>query len=133
VLRTKEDDLADRIGLDAVLFLRFTQMCRNMFLLLSLIGCAILIPVNLSQSEGAVAQGFSAFATMTPMYVSTEAVWSQVICAWVFDAIVMYFLWRNYQSVRTLRRRHFQSSEYQRSLHARTLMVGFLPSRVRPR
>jgi hypothetical protein len=124
VMSTREEDLVDRIGLDATLFLRFAKMCRDMFLALSIIGCAVLIPINISESGGAVIQGFSAFATMTPMYVSTNAIWSQVLCAWAFDAIVVFFLWWNYRKLLALRRRYFQSSEYQMSLHARTLMVG---------
>lgn len=128
VVNTQEEDLVDRIGLDATLFLRFARMLRNMFLALSLIGCAVLIPINISQSSGAVAQGFSAFSTMTPLYVTTEAIWSQVICAWAFDAIVIFFLWQNYRALLRLRRRYFQTPEYQMSLHARTLMVGLRSS-----
>lgn len=115
--------MADRIGMDATVFLRFTNMCRDIFLALTIIGCAVLIPVNISQSSGAVTKGFSAFSTMTPLYVSTDAIWAQVICAWAFDLVVVYFLWRNYRAVLALRRRHFHSLEYQNSLHARTLMV----------
>lgn len=128
VVNTQEEDLVDRIGLDATLFLRFARMCRNMFLALSVIGCAVLIPINISQSSGAVAQGFSAFSTMTPLYVTTEAIWSQVICAWAFDAIVIFFLWQNYRALLRLRRRYFQTPDYQMSLHARTLMVGLRSS-----
>lgn len=131
VLRTREQDLVDRIGLDATVFLRFTEMCRNLFLALSVIGCAVMIPVNLSLSADDLTQSFSAFATMTPMYVSTEAIWSQVVCAWCFDVIVAYFLWRNYYGVRALRRRYFQSEEYQNSLHARTLMITDIPPGMR--
>ncbi|KAL1987919.1 hypothetical protein VTN96DRAFT_1903 [Rasamsonia emersonii] len=131
VVNTQEEDLVDRIGLDATLFLRFARMLRNMFLALSLIGCAVLIPINISQSSGAVAQGFSAFSTMTPLYVTTEAIWSQVICAWAFDAIVIFFLWQNYRALLRLRRRYFQTPEYQMSLHARTLMVTDIPPGLR--
>jgi calcium permeable stress-gated cation channel len=138
VLHTKEEDVADRIGMDATIFLRFTYMCRDIFLALTIIGCAVLIPVNLSQSQGAVTQGFSAFSTMTPMYVSTDAIWAQVICAWVVNLVVVFFLWRNYRAVLALRRRHFHSPEYQNSLHARTLMVcndgiNVIPDADRPR
>lgn len=37
----------EKIGLDAVIFLRFLRMVRNIFLVLSVFGCGILIPVNL--------------------------------------------------------------------------------------
>ena len=123
VLRTKEPQLVECIGLDATIFLRFTKMCRNIFIFMSIVGCSIMIPVNLTQSDGAQKQGFSAFSIMTPLYVSTTAVWSQVACAWAFDIIIAFFLWRNYRAIVRLRRNYFESADYQRSLHARTLMV----------
>ena len=131
VLRTKEPELVECIGLDATIFLRFTKMCRNIFIFMSIIGCSIMIPVNLTQSKGAVQQGFSAFTIMTPMYVSTMAVWSQVACAWAFNIIIVFFLWRNYKAIVRLRRNYFQSSDYQRSLHARTLMILDIPQTAR--
>ena len=123
VLRTKEPALVDCVGLDATMFIRFTKMCRNIFIILSVIGCGVMIPLNLTQSTGDTVSQFGAFATMTPLYVTTDAIWGQVFCAWAFDIIVAFFLWRNYQGVLRLRRKYFESPEYQRSLHARTLMV----------
>jgi hypothetical protein len=124
VWKTKESDLVDRIGLDATVFLRFTRMCRNIFLVLSVFGCSIMIPVNIVEGEVSLSKGVSAFATMTPLFLFNKALWSHVACAWAFDVIVAYFLWRNYAAVRALRRQFFQSPEYQMSLHARTIMVG---------
>lgn len=128
VINTREAQLIDTVGLDAAIFLRFTKMCRNIFILLSIIGCLVMIPINVTQSKG---QGDgttkSNFAMMTPIYVSGTPIWSQVVCAWAFDIIIAYFLWRNYRAVRNMRRLYFQSSEYQRSLHARTLMITDIP------
>ncbi|KAJ5924729.1 hypothetical protein N7466_008916 [Penicillium verhagenii] len=130
VINTREAQLVDTIGLDAVIFLRFSKMCRNIFIFMSIIGCAIMIPVNLAESKSnSDNSSLSAFDLMTPLYVTnTMAIWSQVACAWAFDFIVIYFLWRNYRAVRNLRRKYFQSSDYQRSLHARTLMVTDIPA-----
>src|SRR5437870_5111318 len=44
--KTKEADLVRLVGMDATIFMRFTIMCRNLFVVLSIIGCAVLIPVN---------------------------------------------------------------------------------------
>ena len=41
-----EQELVEKIGLDGVIFLRFLRMLRNIFLVLTAFGCAILIPVN---------------------------------------------------------------------------------------
>ncbi|PYH45445.1 putative DUF221 domain protein [Aspergillus saccharolyticus JOP 1030-1] len=131
VVRTKEQDLVDCVGLDATMFIRFAKMCRNIFIFLSIIGCGVMIPLNLTQSQGNTVSQFGAFATMTPLYVSTDAIWGQVVCAWLFDIIVVFFLWRNYQGVLSLRRKYFQSADYQRSLHARTLMITDIPPSAR--
>ncbi|PWY92381.1 DUF221-domain-containing protein [Aspergillus heteromorphus CBS 117.55] len=131
VLQTKEPQLVDCVGLDASMFIRFAKMCRNIFIFLSIIGCGVMIPLNLTQSTGNTVSEFGAFATMTPLYVTTEAIWGQVVCAWAFDMIVAFFLWRNYKAVLALRRKFFESSEYQRSLHARTLMITDIPPAAR--
>lgn len=129
VIKTREPQLIETVGLDAAIFLRFTKMCRNIMIILSIIGCLIMIPVNISQSQGNSFQAsLSAFSTMTPLYVTNNsAIWSQVVCAWAFDIIIAYFLWRNYRAVRSLRRQYYESSDYQRSLHARTLMITDIP------
>ncbi|KAJ5957233.1 hypothetical protein N7501_011512 [Penicillium viridicatum] len=133
VINTRESQLIETVGLDAAIFLRFTKMCRNIFIFLSVIGCLVMIPVNVTQSKGATDSSASgAFNMMTPLNISNPtAIWSQVVCAWAFDLIVVFFLWRNYRAVRNLRRQYFQSSEYQRSLHARTLMVTDIPPNSR--
>lgn len=127
VLSVQEKSLADRIGLDAIVFLRCAKMMRNIFLVLSVIGCGILIAVNMTQSNGSAVPGTSTFTLMTPLYILTEAVWAQVVCAYVFDIVIMFFLWQNYRQILALRRRYFDSSDYQMSLHARTLMVRCFP------
>ncbi|KAJ5094100.1 hypothetical protein N7456_009961 [Penicillium angulare] len=129
VITTREDHLVESIGLDAVIFLRFCKMCRNIFIFMSL-GCIVMIPVNFAESKkNKNISDLSVFELMTPLYVTTvPPIWSQVACAWAFDAIIGYFLWRNYKAVRNLRRKYFQSSDYQRSLHARTLMVTDIPA-----
>lgn len=125
VLRIHEETLADRIGLDAVVFLRCVKMLRNITLVMSIIGCGTLLAVNITQGSGNAPSGTSTFALMTPLYISSSAVWAQVVCAYTFDVVIMYFLWHNYRAILALRRRYFQSPDYQMSMHARTLMVRF--------
>jgi hypothetical protein len=42
----KEQDLVDKIGLDAVVFLRFMRMIRNIFAVVTVFGLGILVPIN---------------------------------------------------------------------------------------
>ncbi|KAI9876263.1 MAG: hypothetical protein M1830_006906 [Pleopsidium flavum] len=131
IIKTQETQLVDKVGLDATIFLRFTRMCRNLFLVMSVIGCGIIIPTNIADSDHNITYGLSAFQIMTPMYMFGRALWSHVVCAWLFDIIIVYFLWRNYRAVTRLRRRYFESPEYQMSLHSRTLMVTDIPPSYR--
>ncbi|KAJ5722638.1 hypothetical protein N7488_000673 [Penicillium malachiteum] len=130
VIKTREEQLIETVGLDAAIFLRFSKMCRNIFIFIGIIGCLVMIPVNLFESKSnATASDLSTLYRMTPLYIqTTPPIWSQVACAWAFDIIIVYFLWRNYRAVRGLRRKYFESSDYQRSLHARTLMVTDIPT-----
>jgi hypothetical protein len=121
VVKTKEQDLIRYVGLDATIFLRFTRMCRNLFLVLTVVGCGILIPVNLT--KGVYYENQSMVTRFTPINTYGEAQWAMVVCTWMFSAIVCGFLWFNYRKVVQLRRQYFDSPEYQKNLHARTLMV----------
>ncbi|KAI5295143.1 hypothetical protein KEM55_006318, partial [Ascosphaera atra] len=131
-MRTKEQDVIGNLGLDATVFLRFARMCRNMFLVLSVLGCGIMIPVNIKESKvDSAPSGLSAFTLMTPMYVFNDSLWSQVACAWAFDGIVCGFLWWTYRAMCRLRRQYFESPEYKMSLHARTLLIRHIPKKFR--
>jgi hypothetical protein len=124
VLKTKEQDIILQVGLDATIFLRFLRMCRNIFLAITVLGCAIIIPVNMTLSTSSTfANPPSWVLVVTPLNTFGQANWALVVCAWLFNAVVAGFLWWNYRKVLRLRRQYFDSPEYQNSLHARTLMV----------
>lgn len=114
--------------MDATIFLRIARMCRNMFICLAIVGCAIIIPVNISQStafnDSKKKEIGDVIFLMTPRNVlKGEPYWTYVVCAYAFNAIVCSFLWWTYRAIFQLRRSYMETSEYQNSLHARTLMV----------
>jgi hypothetical protein len=123
VLKTTEQDIISQVGLDATVFLRFLRMCRNIFIIIAVLGCGVLIPTYLTLSDK---YPMTVLIQMTPMNAHPEAMWALVVCSWLFDAIIVGFLWWNYRKVLELRRQYFDSPGYQNSLHARTLMVGDL-------
>jgi calcium permeable stress-gated cation channel len=128
VLGTKEQDLIPLIGLDATVFLRILRMCRNLFLTLSVIGCGILMPINLIKGAREKSWSQTLVNKVTPTNTFGNDNWGMVICAWLFNFVVAGFLWWNYRAILRLRRQYYDSPEYQASLHARTLMVGEPPS-----
>ncbi|KAK0115317.1 hypothetical protein ONS96_013776 [Cadophora gregata f. sp. sojae] len=129
ILKTKEQDLIGLIGLDAVVFLRILLMCRNIFLVMTVIGCGILIPVNLA--KGQAFKDSTTLARVTPVNTFGNANWGMTICAWIFNIIMAGFLWWNYRAVLRLRRQYYDSPEYRASLHARTLMINDIPKDFR--
>ncbi|KAI9734510.1 MAG: hypothetical protein M1834_002110 [Cirrosporium novae-zelandiae] len=129
---TKEQEVISKAGLDAAIFLRFTKMLRNLFLIMTIFGCGIMIPINIINNENFESSYSTSISNgnlllMTPLNVWGTALWSHVVCSWLFDICVMGLLWWNYRSVKRLRKQHFESPEYQRSLHARTLMITEIP------
>ncbi|KAH6949975.1 hypothetical protein HG530_001123 [Fusarium avenaceum] len=127
---TNEEQLVPLIGMDATIFLRFVRMCRNMFLTLCITGVGILLPINITRwQEYKGDKNDNWVVNITPLTVYAPAIWSQVIIAWCFNFIVIGFLWFNYRKVLQLRRKYFESEEYQKSLHSRTLMVFDIPKK----
>ncbi|KAH8201577.1 hypothetical protein TruAng_004269 [Truncatella angustata] len=126
---TSEQDVIGHAGLDAAVFLRFARMCRNIFLVLAILGCSILIPVNWTQNSN-TSGNQKWFKHITPLEVWNDAQWSQVVMAYLANLTICGFLWWNYRKVVTLRRQYFDSEEYQYSLHARTLMLNDIPKNM---
>lgn len=130
---TKESQLVEKVGLDGVVFLRFTRMCRNMFLVLSLISIAILIPANTIGSRKTQAESGpnGIFLAMTPHDIKPKSLWAHVISAYLINIVVAFFLWRNYVAITRLRRHYFESADYLMGLHSRTLMITDIPTASR--
>lgn len=117
-----EEQLVQQIGMDATIFIRFVRMCRNIFLVLSVFGVCILVPVHITEYNKIGPDQYW-LVKLTPENTWASAQWSQVVVAYLFNITVAVFLWWNYRKVVALRRTYFDSEEYQNSLHARTLMV----------
>lgn len=125
--KTREEAIVQQAGMDAAIFLRFVRMVRNMFGLLTIIGLAVLVPINLGGSKVDVSaddKDAGWLRQITPLNIRGPKIWSQVVVAWLFNIIVAGFLWWNYRKVMLMRRKYFDSDEYQNSLHSRTLMVS---------
>ncbi|KAI8937824.1 hypothetical protein NX059_005517 [Plenodomus lindquistii] len=129
----KEQDLVNTIGLDAVVFLRFMRMIRNIFLVLTVIGLGILIPVNVVGGSNFYQQwgDIPTLMKITPQYIFGTKFWAFVVVAYLLQFTVCFFLWYNYKAVLKLRRAYFNSQEYKASLHSRTLLLTHIPKTSR--
>lgn len=133
VNKTTEAQLVEKVGLDGTVFLRFTRMCRNMFLVLSIVSIGVLIPANTlgSTRTSWTPTASKIFVTMSGAYIKPTTAWAHVFSAYAVDLIMAYFLWRNYVAITRLRRQYFESADYMTSLHSRTLMITDIPTSSR--
>ncbi|KAH7127539.1 hypothetical protein EDB81DRAFT_889333 [Dactylonectria macrodidyma] len=133
VWAAKEEQLIHSIGMDATVFLRFVRMCRNMFLTLSVTGIGIILPIHISNYslQGDIGSDAQWVSKITPLNVKESAIWAQVVIAWTFNIIVAGYLWWNYRKILQLRRKYFETDDYQTSLHSRTLMLFDIPKKGR--
>ncbi|KAI5480148.1 hypothetical protein MNV49_001808 [Pseudohyphozyma bogoriensis] len=124
VLKTPEAALLGTIGCDAVVFLRFIRMCRNIFIAMAALSCLVLIPINVVYNLKYVKSESRTYITMlTINAVSGNWLWAHVAITYIVTFIVFFFLWMNYNEVIKLRWAWFRSEEYQNSLHARSLLI----------
>lgn len=130
VATVHEKELVQKVGLDATVFLRFTKMCRNIFGVITIISCGVVLPTNLiagrKTAEATHTKGFYTLSTSTNTRGSP--LWVHVISVWVINLVLVFFLWHNYRAVTRLRKSYFESQEYQHSLHSRTLMFSDIPA-----
>ncbi|KAK5162822.1 uncharacterized protein LTR77_011148 [Saxophila tyrrhenica] len=132
ISKPSEVALIDQIGLDAVVFLRFTRLIRNLFATLTIIAGITLVPINVTQVQESHASGVSVFSRLTPQYSRSSPVfWVYVGVAYLFDIVICLYLWYGYRAVLRLKRSYFRSPEYGASLHARTLLLSDIPHPLR--
>ena len=101
-------------------------MLRDMFIVLTVIGCGILIPVTVVGGHSFYEQWGNVATLMkfTPQYIFGPKFWAFVMVAYLFQGTVCFFVWWNYRAVLRLRRAYFNSTDYKSSLHSRTLLVS---------
>lgn len=110
-------------------------MCRNIFAILSLFAVAVILPINViynrKNAQADILGAKDAFILTTPILIYGNITAAHVTLAYIFDFIVLYFLWANYEQIIALRRKVFMSEEYQNALFMRTLLLTEVPKKYR--
>jgi calcium permeable stress-gated cation channel len=124
--------MVDKIGLDAALFLRFLRMMRWLFTSIAFLTCAVLIPINITNSVKNVTnpKKRDALSVMTIRDVHGDILFVHVAATYVITFILMGFVWMNWKAVIRLRAEWFRSPEYLKSFYARTLMITNVPRKL---
>ncbi|KAF8939977.1 hypothetical protein EDD21DRAFT_400195 [Dissophora ornata] len=127
-----DEVLVEKIGLDAVVFIRFVRMCRHIFLIMAVVGCGVLIPINViatirAQTNGAMPADKIAMLTMAGI-TDFKWFWAHVACVWFFSLVMFFAMYHGYKSFLKFRIRYFESEAYQEDMASRTIMLAGLPS-----
>ncbi|CAG8475724.1 4639_t:CDS:10 [Diversispora eburnea] len=135
VLNTPESLLIEKIGLDSVMFIRFITMCRNLFFWLFILGCVIIVPVNVYgtlQDRGSLPSTDNPLAILSISFLKkSKWFWTHIVLTWVFSFILYKFLYTQYKEYSKFKLDYFNSEEYRKSLHSRTLLVMGIPQSMK--
>ncbi|KAI8638186.1 hypothetical protein BD408DRAFT_394432 [Parasitella parasitica] len=144
VMYTPDEVLIEKIGFDATLFIQFIRMIRRMLYCMTFIGVCVIIPINIVATsytgEWPPAPGVEFLSISTINYYDGKFhgangdlnwYWCHAAGTWIFSIIIFYFLWRFYTNNVLFRQQYFESDEYQKSMHARSLMIFNIPSSMR--
>ncbi|KAG1868086.1 late exocytosis, associated with Golgi transport-domain-containing protein, partial [Suillus tomentosus] len=130
LIRMKEPELVDKLGLDAVTFLRFTRMTRSLYSAIAFTCCAILIPINVSYNlKNVPSTEQDALSILTIRDVKDSFLFAHAVASYVISALVMVFVWRHWKEMLRLQQQWFRSPEYMRSFYAWTLAVMHVPKK----
>ncbi|KAJ7188651.1 hypothetical protein C8R46DRAFT_1055401 [Mycena filopes] len=131
LLHSKEPELLDKLGLDAVAFLRFLRLMRAIFAGTALLGCAILIPVDFLYNRAHVKhQKRDALSMLTIRDVKGQSIYAHVLVSYLITILVLGFVYLHGHAMVELRNKWFKSPEYMKSFYARTLSIINVPKNL---
>ncbi|OAC98140.1 hypothetical protein MUCCIDRAFT_20417, partial [Mucor lusitanicus CBS 277.49] len=144
VMHTPDSVLIEKIGFDATLFIQFIRMIRRMLYFMTFIGVCVTIPINIVATsytgEWPPSPGVEFLSISTINYYDGKFhgsngdlnwYWCHAAGTWLYSLIIYVFLWKFYASYVQFRQQYFESDEYQKSMHARSLMVFNVPPSMR--
>ncbi|KAF9031214.1 DUF221-domain-containing protein [Hymenopellis radicata] len=124
LLYTHEPELLDKIGLDAVTFLRFLRLLRWLFTGITVLTCGILIPINVIYNLRNVDKDNRDILSMlTIRDVSGNWLFAHVAVSYLITFLIIGLVHLHWTKMVQLRHNWFRSPEYLQSFYARTLTV----------
>lgn len=131
LVNTKEPELLDKIGLDAVTFLRFLRLMRWLFLGVAALTCSILIPIDVTYNLKHVDSAQrNVLNILTIENVQGDFLYAHVIVTYLISFLIVYCVDVHWRAMVRLRRKWFRSPEYIQSFYARTLQVRHVPKKL---
>jgi calcium permeable stress-gated cation channel len=131
LIRVKEPELMDKIGLDAVAFLRFNRLLRWLFTGIAALTCGILIPINVVYNlKNVKEKKRDVLSMLTIRDVGGNLLFAHVAVTYLITILVCVLVWIHWKQMVALRRQWFRSPEYLESFYARTLAITHIPKKL---
>ncbi|KAJ2917772.1 hypothetical protein MD484_g2683, partial [Candolleomyces efflorescens] len=128
---TKEPELLDKIGLDAVAFLRFNRLLRWLFTGIVVLTCGILVPINVVYNlKNVKSSGRDFLSMLTIRDVEGDFLYAHVVVTYLITILIIAAVWYHWRAMIRLRHTWFRSDEYLKSFYARTLQVTHVPRKA---
>ncbi|KAL7130372.1 hypothetical protein ABFS83_13G129400 [Erythranthe nasuta] len=117
-LKMPEQELIDHAGLDSAVYLRIYLLGLKIFVPVTLLAWAILVPVNWTNNTLAQTADKLEFSNIDKLSISniphaSQRFWTHVVMAYAFAVWTCYTLKKEYETVATMRL-HFLASEKRR-------------------
>ncbi|KAF5106034.1 hypothetical protein DV453_004264 [Geotrichum candidum] len=129
-------ELADALGLDAVVYLQFVALCRNVFVVGTVLAGAVVVPINIVYNLHAVNSAGAAtparsdyFFLTTPTLLRGAPMGAHVAVTWAIDFVACWFVWTHTARVVALRQRRMRQAARAGTLYMRIVMVTEIPRR----
>lgn len=128
---TNEEDLLNRIGFDAIAFLRFLRLMRFLFTVSAVITCGGLIPVDRLYTVASNPPLYDLLSSFTIRDVKGERLYAHIASEYLITFLLFALLYHHWVEMYRLRQQWFRSPEYQNAFYARTLMITNIPPKYR--
>ncbi|KXN87495.1 hypothetical protein AN958_08800 [Leucoagaricus sp. SymC.cos] len=130
LIHTKEPELLDKIGLDAVAYLRFLRLMRWLFTGIAALTCSILIPINIVYNlRNVPSKRRDILSMLTIRDVSGSFLYAHVVVTYLITFLIIFCVHVHWKKMVELRHAWFRSPEYLTSFYARTLQVTSVPKK----
>ncbi|KAG0034795.1 hypothetical protein BGZ81_003199 [Podila clonocystis] len=121
--KVTDNELLDRIGLDAYMYLRFLRMSAILFGGFTLIAIPILIPINVINGVGSGGLGDMTIGNVAQAW----RFWFHLILTIVFCAASIVMLWREMYEYTRRRHAYLLSDKHAKTPQSSTILITALP------
>jgi hypothetical protein len=120
----------DKIGLDAVTYLRFLRLMRWLFAGVAALTCAVLLPINIVYNlRNVPAKKRDILSMLTIRDVSGSFLYAHVVMTYIITLLIIFCVHFHWTKILQLRQTWFRSPEHMQSFYARTLQVRAVPKK----